>query len=440
MAKLNRIAIELSQKIRSRKARVAIIGLGYVGLPMACELARSGFTVVGIDTDSYRVRAIGKGRSFLKDIPSAVVQRLVRAKRLSASSSFTQLATSDVIMICVPTPLNKIQDPDLSYIVSATTEIKKFIRKGQLIILESTTYPGTTDEVILPELERDGLKVGRDFFLCFSPERIDPGNPNFRTGNIPKVVGGVTEICRELGTRFYGLILKKVVPVSSTRAAEMTKLLENTFRIVNIGLINELAIVAKALGIDIWEVIEAARTKPFGFMPFYPGPGVGGHCIGIDPVYLSWKARHHGKTVQFVDLARLVNTQMPDYISDQVVYILNERARKGISGAKIMIVGVTYKADVADIRESPALEIINRLGELGARVDYHDPYIHELKNGPRVWQSKVLTASALRSQDLVLLITNHKVLNYTLIARNSKTIFDTRNSFKNCRSKNIVKL
>ena len=440
MAKFSRVAAELNRKIKNRKAKVAIIGMGYVGLPLACELSQSGFQVTGIDTDSSRVDSICRGRSFIDDVPKAVVRRLVRMKRLYASTSFVPLQAADVIIICVPTPLNKTQDPDLSFILVATSEIKKYLRSGQLIVLESTTYPGTTEEIILPELEKRGLRVGRDFFLCFSPERVDPGNPNFHTRNIPKVVGGVTQVCRELGMSFYGMMLKKIIPVSSTRAAEMTKLLENTFRIVNIGLINELAIVARTLGIDIWEVIDAASTKPFGFMPFYPGPGVGGHCIGIDPVYLAWKAQRHGKSVQFVDLARLINTQMPEHIVERMIYLLNERLRKKVYGSKILVIGVAYKKNVADVRESPAFEIMERLEELGAQVSYHDPHVPELKNERNVWHSKPLTEGLIRKQDLVLLLTDHAKLNRKLLVRESKIVFDARNGLKTFHSNNIVKL
>ncbi|OGW84500.1 MAG: UDP-N-acetyl-D-glucosamine dehydrogenase [Omnitrophica bacterium RIFCSPHIGHO2_02_FULL_46_11] len=438
---MSQVASALKRKIKARKLQVGVIGLGYVGLPLACEFAHAGLHVIGIDTDRSRIEAIKKGKSFIPDIPSRLLSSLVRRQNLSASSSFELLSTCDVIVICVPTPLNKIQDPDISYIVTAVQQIKKNLRRGQLIILESTTYPGTTEEVILPELEERGLRVGRDLFLCFSPERIDPANPKFRAGNIPKVVGGVTSLCTQLGVAFYQLILDKVIPVSSTRTAEMTKLLENTFRIVNIGLINELATVAQALGIDIWEVIEAANTKPFGFMPFYPGPGVGGHCIGIDPVYLSWKARHHGKAVQFIELARLINTQMPNYIVERAVYLLNERVKKGVFGSKILAVGVAYKANVSDVRESPAVEIIDRLKELGAHVAYHDPHVLEVRMGNFQLRSQPLNAKFLRQQDLVLFLTDHSKLNRSLIAKEAKLIFDVRNAFKSMKKRsNIVKL
>ena len=440
MARVSSNAAELSRKITSRRAHVAVIGLGYVGLPMACDLSKLGFAVTGIDMDRTRIQAIADGRSYVNDLEDGTLRQALGTKRLFASSSFTHLVAADVIIICVPTPLNKTQDPDLSFIMSATAEVKKHLRPGQLIILESTTYPGTTEEVILPELEEGKLRVGRDFFLCFSPERVDPGNRDFSPRSIPKVVGGVTRVCRELGVRFYSMWVKKVVPVSSTRVAEMAKLLENTFRIVNIGLINELAIVARTLGIDIWEVIEAASTKPFGFMPFYPGPGVGGHCIGIDPVYLAWKARRHGKEVQFVDLARLINTGMPQYIVDRVVYLLNEQLRRKIHGAKILVLGVTYKKDIADVRESPALEILSQLEELGARITYHDPFIPELKGEKKVWHSKPLTAKLIREHHLVLFLTDHTRLNRKLVAENSKLVFDVRNALRDYSSGHIVRI
>ena len=441
MAKLSQIAFSLKRRIKSRKASVGIIGLGYVGLPLACEFARAGFKVIGFDTDAKRVQAISKGVSFIEDIPTKVLKPLVKDGYLSATTSSSSLGACDAIVVCVPTPLNKIQDPDISYIVSATQEIKNHLRAGQLVILESTTYPGTTEEIVLAELERSGLGVGREFFLCFSPERIDPGNPKFRAGNIPKVVGGVTPACTELGVLFYRSILKKVISVSSPRAAEMTKLLENTFRIVNIGLINELAGVAQALGVDIWEVIDAASTKPFGFMPFYPGPGVGGHCIGIDPIYLSWKARHHGKNVQFIELARSINTHMPEYVVDRIVYLLNEKHKKGIYGAKILILGVAYKANVSDVRESPALEIMEKLHDLGATTAYHDPYVPEVKIKSSTWRSQTLTRTILKKYDLVLILTNHASVNYKLVVEAAKLIFDTRNALKSISKRDrIVRL
>ena len=440
MAKRSDIALNLLQKIRAKKAKVAILGLGYVGLPMARELVRHGFSVFGIDTDRERINAIRKGISFIADLSNDELRHLLRNKRFSVDFSFRSLSLADVVLICVPTPLNKTQDPDLSYIISATREIRSHLHRGQLIILESTTYPGTTEEVVLTGLRRNGFQVGRDFFLCFSPERIDPGNRKFKTRDIPKVVGGVTPACSRLGADFYRTFLKKVVPVSSPRAAEMTKLLENTFRIVNIGLINELAIVARALNIDIWEVIEAASTKPFGFMPFYPGPGVGGHCIGIDPVYLAWKAKHHGEEVQFVDLARRVNARMPEYIVERIVFLFNQELKKKIFGAKILVLGVTYKKDVPDVRESPAFEIMSRLEQLGAHVTYHDPYVPELRNDRFVWRSQRLDRKGLRRQDLVLLLTDHTKFNRKLIVQEAKAIFDARNALNNFRSKKICKL
>jgi UDP-N-acetyl-D-glucosamine dehydrogenase len=440
MEKFNQIALGLSRKIANRNAKVAVIGLGYVGLPLACELARNRFKVFGIDRDEFRVREVNRGNSYLSDLPDAAIKSLIKGKRLSAVDSFEALSRSDVIIVCVPTPLNKVQDPDLSCVMDAVREIKGRLRKGQLVILESTTYPGTTEEVILPELEQAGLKAGRDFFICFSPERIDPGNLRFRTNNIPKVVGGITETCTKLGVQFYGSLVGKVIPVSSTRTAEMAKLLENTFRIVNIGLINELATVAEALKVDIWEAIEAASTKPFGFMPFYPGPGVGGHCIGIDPVYLSWKAKKHGKNIQFIELARTINLRMPEYIVERVLHLLSTRLHRSIHGSKVLILGVAYKANVSDVRESPAFEIMERLQEYGARVSYHDPYARELKNERSVWRSKRLDQKLIKGQDLVVLLTNHDAFDRAMIAKTARCIFDTRNALKDFRNPNIVKL
>lgn len=440
MAKKSKAAVNLSRKIRSREACVAVIGLGYVGLPLACVFARKGFRVVGLDRDSGRIEQLAKGQSHIADVPHKEIKRLIKRKRFSATTSPEALRTADIIVICVPTPLNKIQDPDLSYILQARDDIRRFIKPGQLIILESTTYPGTTEELILPEFEKSGLKAGKDFFLCFSPERIDPGNSKFHAGDIPKVVGGITEMCTWLGVLFYSSAIHQVVPVSSTRSAEMTKLLENTFRIVNIGLVNELAMAAEALGIDIWEVIEAASTKPFGFMPFFPGPGVGGHCIGIDPVYLSWKAKHHGKSIQFIELARTVNLHMPDYMVERIFHLLNAKAKRGIHGSRILVLGVAYKADVSDVRESPALEILARLKRAGAQVSYHDPYVAQLEHEGEKWESKKMTASILRAQHLVVILTNHSVFNWGLVAREAKLIFDTRNSLKDFKQSHISRL
>ncbi len=426
-------------KIKSHRARIGVIGLGYVGLPLACAFAKKRFFVTGIDTDPGRVASLLKGKSYIADVPSSVIKSCAKAGRLRAVSDEKILAEMDVIIVCVPTPLNRVKDPDMSYIVAATKAIQKRLRRGQLIILESTTYPGTTEEVILPSLEKSGLKAGKDFFLCFSPERIDPGNKNFGTNNIPKVVGGVTKTCTQLGAALYG-VLTSVVSVSSPRTAEMAKLLENTFRIVNIGLINELARAAGSLKVDIWEAIDAAKTKPFGFMPFYPGPGIGGHCIGVDPIYLSWKARMHGSDLHFIELARRINAEMPSYVVSKAVFALNEFRGKAISRSRVMLLGVSYKKNVSDVRESPALDILEELERLGAHISYHDPFVPSIKDEQVLLKSVPLTASQLRRQDLVILTSDHSTFNYKMIVRNSALIYDTRNALRNFKSPNIVRL
>jgi UDP-N-acetyl-D-glucosamine dehydrogenase len=424
---MNQIARKLKQKIESKKAKVAVIGLGYVGLPLALAFAKKGFKVLGIDLDQARIEQIRKGRSYVEDVPSSEVRRALNSKKIEAAETYKPLSGADAIIICVPTPLNRIKDPDLSYILRAAHSVRNHLRKGQLVVLESTTYPGTTEEIIRPQLERSGLRVGKDFFLCFSPERIDPGNKKYPLGRIPKVVGGITPACTELGAALYRKVAGSVVSVSSARTAEMAKLLENTYRIVNIGLVNELARIAKALGINIWEAIEAASTKPFGFMPFYPGPGIGGHCIGVDPVYLSWKARTHGLDIHFIELARRINAEMPRFVVEQAAEILNSRTRKAINGSRILVLGVAYKADVGDTRESPAIEIIKELQKLGASVTYHDPYVSQLKEDHFNLRSSSLTAKNVREQDLVIVTTSHSKVNYGLVAKHARLIFDTRN-------------
>lgn len=430
----------LALKISKSKAHIGIIGLGYVGLPLAAAFAGKGFQVTGIDRDPEKVQALQKGKSYIPDIPTSIIKRLVQSKKLHASTQTDVLSDTDVVIVCVPTPLNRVKDPDLSFIVSAADAICQNLHKGQLVILESTTYPGTTDEVILPSLEKSGMKVGRDFFLCFSPERIDPGNAHFQTNNIPKVVGGVTPACTRLGTALYSKITVAVHPVSSTRAAEMAKLLENTFRIVNIGLINELARAASSLKVNIWEVIEAAKTKPFGFMPFYPGPGIGGHCIGIDPIYLSWKARIQGHDLHFIELARRINSEMPHYVVSQAVYALNQYAHKAISRSKVLVLGVSYKKNVPDTRESPSLDILHELKKLGAAVSFHDPFVAELDHQGNRYKSISLTKANLAQQDLVILATDHTKLPYRFIVQHAPLIYDTRNALKNFSHPHIVRL
>ncbi|MDP6685529.1 MAG: nucleotide sugar dehydrogenase, partial [Candidatus Omnitrophota bacterium] len=364
----------LKSKITDKKAHIGIIGLGYVGLPLAVEFAKAGFHVTGIDIDKSRVSKIQKGISYILDVPSEDIKELVSSKKLNATHDKCVLNKTDVIIICVPTPLRKTKEPDISFILSATEDIAANLRKGQLIILESTTYPGTTEEVILSKLSADSLRVGKDFSLAFSPERVDPGNLKYKTKDIPKVVGGVTNGCTDLAKSLYSQIIKEVVAVSSPRSAEMVKLLENTFRAVNIGLINELALMCDKMDLDIWEIIDAAKTKPFGFMPFYPGPGLGGHCLPCDPLYLSWKARSHGFETRLIELAAEINLSMPHFVVDKVTSALNEH-KKALKGSRVLVIGVTYKKDVNDMRESPALAIINSLNEKEAKVQYHDPLV-----------------------------------------------------------------
>ncbi len=429
-AKQKNMLSDLKLKIKNKEARICVVGLGYVGLPLLVAFAEAGHPVLGLEISKKKFELLSKGKSPVQGVEDQRIKKLIKSKKLKFASTFSAIKTQDVVIICVPTPLSKSWDPDLSFIMSATLGISENLKKSQLIILESTTYPGTTEEILLTEFEKDGLQVGRDFYLCFSPERIDPGNANFDTSNIPKVVGGVTNKCTELGSILYKNIVKEVVTVSSPRAAEMSKLLENTFRIVNIGLINELAKAAEDLNIDIWEVIEAAKTKPFGFMPFYPGPGIGGHCIGVDPMYLSWKAKFHGQELRFIDLARQVNESMPGFVVGNVATLLNEK-QKSISGSKILLIGVSYKKDVDDVRESPAIEIIEMLQSQGAIVEYHDPFVPKLHWEEIRLLSKPLTKKTLSDSDLVLITTDHTDMDYESIVEGSKVIFDTRNILRN---------
>jgi len=430
---------ELATRIERRTARLGVIGLGYVGLPLAVEFGNAGFEVAAIDIDAARVAQLRRGRSYVQDVPHADVRSLVRAGRLRPTVDFGVLRKVDTVNICVPTPLSKQRDPDVSYIVAAAKEVARHVHRGMLVVLESTTYPGTTEELILPLLRESGMKVGRDFFLAFSPERVDPGNPKFTTRNIPKVVGGVTPVCTELASRLYGQRLDRVVPVSSTQVAEMVKLLENTFRSVNIALVNELALMCARLKIDVWEVIEAAGTKPFGFMPFYPGPGLGGHCIPIDPFYLSWKARASGFEARFIELAGYVNGQMPDHVVDLVAESLNRRGR-AVKGARVLVLGVAYKGGIDDTRESPSLDIMTTLERRGARVEYSDPYVPSLRFGGRRHRSVLLTPGRLRRFDCVVIATAHREFPYGDVVRYAKGIVDTRNALKGKRSPKIVRL
>ena len=420
--------MELKRKILSRRARVGVIGLGYVGLPLAVEFCKSGFSAVGFDVDRRKVDAIGKGRSYIADVPSGDLADQVKAKRLSATTDFSKLSGMDAIVICVPTPLRKTRDPDISYIVAALDQIAPRLKRGQIVVLESTTYPGTTEEVILPRLEAGGLKVGRDFFLAFSPERVDPGNPKFKTKNTPKVVGGVTPTCTRLAVMLYGASVDTVVPVSSTRSAEMIKLLENTFRAVNIALVNEIALMCEKLGISVWEVIDAAATKPFGFMPFYPGPGIGGHCIPLDPHYLSWKLKTLNFYSKFIELASEINGSMPEYVVKKVANLLNDDG-KSVRGSRVLILGVAYKRDTNDVRESPALDVIKLLEERGARILFNDPAIETLRvEEGKAYRGSPLSARVLASADCVVIVTDHSAYDYEWILRHARRVLDTRNA------------
>ncbi|HAJ56726.1 MAG TPA: UDP-N-acetyl-D-glucosamine dehydrogenase [Candidatus Omnitrophica bacterium] len=430
--------MKLVDKIKKKKIRSAVIGLGYVGLPLAVELAQSGVEVVGIDLDKEKVRRLNNKGSYIQDVPAQKVRELVSKGRLRATSDYSVLMNVDTINICVPTPLRKTKEPDISYIVKSAEQIAKYLKKGQLIILESTTYPGTTDEVLLPMFEAKGLKVGKDFYLAFSPERVDPANPKYTTRNIPKVVGGITPACTEAAKALYELAVDTVLSVSSTRVAETVKLLENTFRAVNIGLVNELALMCSKMGINVWEVIDAAKTKPFGFMAFYPGPGLGGHCIPIDPFYLSWKARLFGFEARFIELAGQINTAMPEYVVGKIVDALNERGRS-IRGAGVLILGVAYKKNVSDYRESPAFEVIHFLKEKGARVSYNDPHVPFFTEGKLKMKSVKLTPEVLKKSDCVVVITDHAKYDYPRIARYAGLIYDTRNAIK-IKSEKIIKL
>jgi UDP-N-acetyl-D-glucosamine dehydrogenase len=430
---------ELIEKIRRREARCGIIGLGYVGLPLALEFARAGFRTTGIDVDLTKFDAINAGRSYIVDVDDAEIAEQVHAGRFVATADFAAIRELDTINICVPTPLRKTKDPDLTYVVSAVNEIRRHLKRGQLVILESTTYPGTTEEVVQPALEAAGLEVGTDFALAFSPERIDPGNPNFNTRNIPKVVGGVTPTCTEVAKTLYEQCVERVVPVSSTRVAEMVKLLENTFRSVNIGLVNEIALMSNALGIDVWEVIEAAKTKPFGFMAFYPGPGLGGHCIPIDPFYLSWKAKMNGFEPRFIELAGHINEGMPRFVVEKITDALNVHT-KSVRGSRIHVLGVAYKPGVNDIRESPALNVMRLLKDKGAILSYSDPYIPAIREEGFALDSLPLQNGWLGNVDCVVILTNHAEFDYGAVAENSRLVVDTRNALAGARGDNIVRL
>lgn len=428
----------LKEKIINKKSMIGIIGLGYVGLPLAIEMAEAGFIVYGVDQNEEKTKQLCDGKSYIIDVNSTRVSNVVNKGLFYPGTDFKVIQRCDAVSICVPTPLRKTKDPDVSYINSAVSEIKKYMHKGLLITLESTTYPGTTEELILNEIEKLGYIVGEDFFVCFSPERVDPGNPVFHTKNTPKVIGGITPNCTEVGCLLYGQVLQNVVPVSSTKVAEMVKLLENTFRSVNIGLVNEIALMCDRMGINVWEVIEAAATKPFGFMPFYPGPGIGGHCIPLDPVYLSWKAKMFNFYNKFIELASDINGNMPRYVINKIMDALNMHG-KCLKESKILILGMAYKKNIDDVRESPALDLYELLLEKEANVEYHDPYVPSFRSMNSVIHSVEVNSKEIKKYDCIVLATEHSCFDYKMIARNAQLIVDTRNGFKE-HQKNIVKL
>ncbi len=425
--------MSLKEKIVKRKARIGILGLGYVGLPLACEFARAGFKVTGIDIDRERIKRIKMGRHYIEDVGRKEVAQLIKKGSLKPTSDFKALKGLDVIIICVPTPLRKTKDPDISYVVSATKKIAKYLKNNQLIILESTTYPGTTREVILPILK----ETRKRFYLAFSPERIDPGNKKYTLKNTPKIVSGITKGCARLAKALYKEIVGEVIIVSSTEIAEMVKLLENTFRSVNIGLVNEIALMCHRLDIDVWEVIEAAKTKPFGFMPFYPGPGLGGHCLPVDPHYLSWKLKTLDFCARFIELAGEINSKMPEFLVQRIEDALNKK-KKALKGSRVLILGVAYKRDVSDTRESPALDVIRILEKKGVKVSYHDPHVPKLRLDGKVFRSQ--KAPLLERQDCVVIATDHAAFNYPEIVKRARLIIDSRNATKGIKNRKIVKL
>ncbi|HEX7120563.1 MAG TPA: nucleotide sugar dehydrogenase [Longimicrobiales bacterium] len=417
----------LLARIESREATCGVVGLGYVGLPLALELVRAGYRVVGFDVSERVVAALNAGRSHIRDVDSAALTAAVDEGRLEATTDPGRLGACDAISICVPTPLSKTKDPDVSYVVRATAAVAECMRPGQVVVLESTTYPGTTRELVLPKLEETGLVVGRDFYLCFSPERVDPGNAQWQTRNTPKVIGGITERCLEVGVALYSRVMERVVPVSSTEAAELTKLLENTFRAVNIALVNEMAQVSDRLGVDVWEVIEAAATKPFGFMKFEPGPGIGGHCIPLDPYYLAWKMKTLNYKTRMVELAGEINSEMPAYVAAKVQDALN-RVGRAVRGSRVLVLGVAYKRDIDDVRESPALDVMRLLEEKGAEVVYHDPYVEAVGEEGAQKRSVPLTDRELEQADVVVITTDHTSVDYRRVVERSRLVVDTRNA------------
>ncbi|HVO69072.1 MAG TPA: nucleotide sugar dehydrogenase [Aggregatilineaceae bacterium] len=432
---------QLLDRLHNRTAQIGVIGMGYVGLPLAVEFARAGYHVIGLDILKEKVDKLNAGNSYIPDVPSGWLAPLVQSRYMRATTCYDDLREADAISICVPTPLLKTKDPDMSYVITAADDVAKVCHPGLLVVLESTTYPGTTDEVIVPRLLNNGLTVGKDVFVAFSPERVDPGNKTYGVRNTPKVVGGSTPACVEVVTALYEPAVDRVVPVSSTATAEMVKLLENTFRAVNIGLVNEMAIMCSRLGVDVWEVIEAASSKPFGYMPFYPGPGLGGHCIPIDPLYLSWKLRALNYTARFIELASEINTSMPYYVIDLVMDALNEEG-KALKGSKVGVLGMAYKRDIDDVRESPALDIHELLEEKGAHVTFNDPFVASVRlSGDRISRSVDLTAQWLAEQDCVLLVTDHSAYDIDFILKHAKLVVDTRNKTKGAAgSARVVRL
>ena len=425
---MNRLE-ELGDRIESRDALMGVIGLGYVGLPLAIALSKAGFQVTGIDVDGEKIRQLEVNSSYIEDVPSSEIATARSEGRFEASSDFSVLTRLDVIHICVPTPLTRSKDPDVSYMAKAVEEIRRRLRSGQLVILGSTTYPGTTHDLFVPMLEETGLRVGEDFCLAFAPERIDPANQDFKIREIPKVVGGETPKCRDLARQVFETVFDKVVPVSSTQSAEMVKLLENTFRAINIGLANEVALMCRRLGLDVWEVIEAAATKPYGFMKFLPGPGLGGHCIPVDPSYLAWKMKSLNFPARFIDVATEINTHMPEHVVERVGELLNQE-RLAVNGSRILILGVSYKRDVGDLRESPSLDVIKLLAKKGGDISFHDPFVGECEVEGAVYKTVDLDEAVLSESDLVVILTDHREVDYDLVAAKTARIFDTRNAMK----------
>ena len=423
--------MDLIERLKEKDTPVAVIGLGYVGLPLAVELATAGYTVIGLDTNEEKIRSLGQGVSYVADVPSELISNLVRNERLVPTAEVSSLDHVCAVSICVPTPLSKSKDPDLRFVKSAIDDVMGHFHRGLLIVLESTTYPGTTDELVVQPIENMGYRAGADFFACFSPERVDPGNKRFNTANTPKVIGGHTPKCLEMGCAYYSSIAKQLVPVSSTRVAEMAKLLENTYRSVNIALVNEMSLMCEKMGVDVWEVIGAAETKPFGFTPFYPGPGIGGHCIPFDPLYLSWKARSHGYYDRFITLATEINAQMPMHVVSKVQEALNNQGLP-VKNSRVLVLGIAYKPDIDDVRESPGLQVMARLVELGADVGYCDPYVSKVRLGAKELTSMPLSDRTFKWADCVVMITNHSAFDCQHIAQISKQIVDTRNAFEGC--------